>query len=129
MKSISGNSIEIGRKSLDALWLRSRVISDNIANVDTPGYKSRAVEFERLFERALEDSAVSGADAEEVLAALRPEVLENGDVSLREDGNSVDIDAENIELVRTLIQYQTMSAAVSGEFSRLKYAVSGGSNG
>ena len=53
---MSGNFGGIGTelliKSLDAVWLRQRVISNNIANSETPGYKSKTVEFESLLRRS-----------------------------------------------------------------------------
>lgn len=128
MRGISTQtSIAAAQKSLDALWLRSQVISDNIANIDTPGYKSKTVEFEKLLERMLSTSApAGGAGLESRLSSLRPKITQNDDVSLKEDGNSVDVEEQNIELIRTILQYETVSTAVSSELSRMKYAVSAG---
>ena len=47
-------------------------------------------------------------------------------LSMGEDNNSVDTDAENISLVRTQLQYQVMAQAVSSEISRISYVLNGG---
>jgi len=47
------NDIQLLEKGIDASWLRNQVISNNIANVDTPGFKSSKVEFESVFKAAL----------------------------------------------------------------------------
>ena len=43
MNGIYGNSLSLMTKALDGLWKRQEVISNNLANVDTPGYKSQYV--------------------------------------------------------------------------------------
>ena len=47
------NQSHLIQKTLDASWMRNEVITNNIANVDTPGYKSKSVSFEREFREAL----------------------------------------------------------------------------
>ncbi len=46
--------IDLLQKGLDAAWTRNSVITNNIANVDTPGFKSSSVEFEAAMKRAME---------------------------------------------------------------------------
>lgn len=108
------------QKSLDALWLRQRVVANNIANIDTPGYKSKQVRFEDLLQRQIFfDSDIRDAD-------LEPQITETKNLSVREDGNNVDIDFENLEMVRTQIQYEYMIRKLSDEFSKLRYVISEG---
>lgn len=123
---LNNNSFGVMQKSLDASWLRQQVIADNIANIDTPGYKSKYVEFENLLQQEL--AGFSG-NIDQLNAALdlpAPQVLVNSQTSIRQDGNNVDIDGENIELVRTQLQYEYMTRKISDEFSRLRYAISEG---
>lgn len=120
----TGASITLAQKSLDALWLRQQAISDNIANQDTPGYKSKSVVFENLLERALEGSGTM--NTERTIGALEPKVEQENRISMSENENGVDTDAENIALVRTQLQYQAMAHAASAEFSRIGYVVNGG---
>ena len=120
---LNTGSLVIGEKSLDALWLRQKVISSNIANIDTPGYKSLGVLFEDILNDALKSDSGNHTGK---LINLKPEIVENDGSQIREDGNNVDIDAENIELTRAEIQYQCMALLISAEISRMKYAIKGG---
>jgi len=120
----TNDSIAAMQKSLDALWLRQQVISDNIANQDTPGYKSKTVSFEELLLKTL--SSPGESPFEERVLALKPKVKQDNSLSMGEDDNSVDADAENIALVRTQLQYQAMAQALSGEISRMSYVLNGG---
>lgn len=114
----------LAEKSLDALWLKQKVISGNLANVDTPGYKSKEVEFEKIFKEALLSS--SGIDSDDLSEALTSRIVEDTSTQAREDGNNVDAVKENIELASTQLQYEYMIKTVSGEISRLKYAINEG---
>ena len=105
-------------KSLDALWLKQNVISNNIANVDTPGYKSQEVKFENLLSEAVSNS--SDISNLEVPNAV---IIKNEDTSVRVDGNNVDIDTENLELYRTQIQYEYMVQKLSDQYSNIKIAI------
>ncbi len=124
MRDFNGNiSLNIAEKGLNALWLRQRVISSNLANIDTPGYKARSVEFEDILKRAVNKK---GEVSEHKLNTLAPRIRENTSSALREDGNNVDAGAENIELARLQIQYDFLSRAVSGELARMKYVIDEG---
>ena len=126
MNKLFGNSINIAQKSLDYLWKKQSVITDNIANQDTPGYKSRYVTFEDELRSNL--AKTSQTDEKDYVKAVentdfRINTTENE--SARMDGNNVNPDAEYVELARTTIQYQYAIRAVSDEFARLRSAIKG----
>ena len=126
MNKLFGNSINIAQKSLDYLWKKQSVITDNIANQDTPGYKSRYVTFEDELRSNL--AKAFQTDAKDYVKAVentdfRINTTENE--SARMDGNNVNPDAEYVELARTTIQYQYAIRAVSDEFARLRSAIKG----
>ena len=124
--SLNSDNLFIAQKSLDALWLRQKVISNNIANADTPGYKSQSVAFEDILSNALEMGLSQGESLEKSLSSLEPEIRENNSTQVREDGTNVDIDKENIELTRTQLQYETMVRLIAADIDRKKYAITGG---
>ena len=124
MSNLMGDGLLIAEKSLDDLWMKEKVISGNLANVDTPGYKSKEVEFEKIFKEALLSS--SGGDTGDLSDSLRFQIVEDTSTQAREDGNNVDAVKENIELAGTQLQYEYMIRAVSSEISRLKYAINEG---
>ncbi len=113
----------------DASWTRNEVLSNNIANVNTPNYKRQDVAFERELERALGnsrytsmDSKVSGLKMSRLKA--RP-YTDYSNFSYRMDGNNVDIDTENVTLAANQIKYQGIMLGVNSEFRNLKNAMSG----
>ena len=116
------NYINVLGKAADSSWIRNGVISNNIANVDTPGYKRKDVDFEVYLKGAVSggislDDDVAGADLE-VLSGTT--YTDYSTASYRLDGNNVDIDTENAELAKNQMKYYTMLDSVSQEFTRLK---------
>ena len=123
---MSIGNFTLAQKSMDAIWLKQKVISSNLANLDTPGYKSKSVEFSDLLKDILDNPGSSLDSLQNKLDALEPKVIENDSTEMREDGNNVDADVENIELARAQLQYEYMIRSVSSEISRLKYVINGG---
>lgn len=119
------NYINVLQQATDASWLRNTIISNNIANVDTPNYKRQDVQFEtylieQLAGRDSMDSYVNNMD----LSTLEPTIYtDNSNLSYRLDGNNVDIDTENAELAKNQIKYSVMTDAISQEFARLRTAI------
>ncbi|MEW5866871.1 MAG: flagellar basal body rod protein FlgB [Bacillota bacterium] len=103
-------------KALDALSFRHEVLADNIANVNTPGFKARRVRFEDELKAALSRGDPGSA---------RPVIEEDG-LRVRRDGNSVDIDFEMARLAETTILYSAVSRLVSERFALLKSVISEG---
>lgn len=120
-------------KGLDAAWTRNQVISNNIANVDTPNFKSSKVEFESVFKSALENEGFTTKRTRDKHAAfsddidsVMPGIVQNNGITMRMDGNNVDIDYENAELAKNQIYYNTLIEKMNSEFSRLKMAINEG---
>ncbi len=108
-------------RALDLTSLRQRVVSENIANIDTPGYQTRDIDFASEFKRAL-TADETGTDSEPV-AVRTLHGLEQ-----RPDGNNVSIDRESLLMAQNQLQFQTDVAVLRSEFSRLQLAISGGTN-
>jgi flagellar basal-body rod protein FlgB len=98
--------------ALDALALRQRVIADNIANVQTPGYHAKRVEFEAALTAAVKHG--SGTVKASTETSLEP---------TREDGNNVNLDTETLSNIDTNLRYQLASQAVSGKYAMLRTAM------
>ena len=115
------NYINVLEKASDASWTRNSVISNNIANVDTPGYKRKDVQFEQYLQSAVSggcslDDNVAEADFESLTGTT---YTDYATASYRIDGNNVDIDTENAELAKNQIKYYTMLDSISQEFKRI----------
>ena len=119
--------INVMDKTADASWTRNEVIANNIANVNTPGYKREDIAFERELSRALGNSRYKTMDAKVSdlnLKRLKPRVVKDySNFSYRLDGNNVDIDTENVTLAANQIKYQGIMAGVQSEFKNLKTAM------
>lgn len=119
------NYINVLQQATDASWLRNSILANNIANVDTPNYKRKDVQFETY----LIEQLAGGDSMDEYVDAMDLSTLEatiytdNSNLSYRLDGNNVDIDTENAELAKNQIKYNVMTDAISQEFSRLRTAI------
>ncbi|OAI42758.1 hypothetical protein AYO38_02855 [bacterium SCGC AG-212-C10] len=120
------------RDWLNGLASRQSAISDNIANIDTPGYSRKEVPFEA----ALRQAQTSGSHLATTNARHIP--LAPGSsrsmgvnsaqelMSSRRDGNNVDIDAEMISLAETQMRYQAATSALNTKLSTLRNVIRGG---
>ena len=111
--------MDLLEKMMDTSQLRHRVISQNIANVNTPGYERLEVEFEQQLTRVLKANA-SGA-----LQDLEPVIERQSALPHRADGNNVNIDREIGELNRNALLYQTYVQVLSTQLSQMRAAMSG----
>ena len=180
-------NIDLLQKGMDAAWLRNEVITNNIANAETPNFKSSSVAFETMFKKAIEDQAqiqsfagdeparqdafsndipshyenkrtrdkhivfsqnedivdagngldqdfsntrtrgshfdFDGSNEVQNLADVSPVVSQNDDLTMRMDGNNVDVEAENVALARNTIYYYTLTEQMNSEFARLGMAI------
>lgn len=125
----STNSATMER-SFSALWQRMQLISTNIANEDTPGYKAKRLEFEGVLKNQIEQAArtrgMSRAEKVGLINSTQTRVYNDPSLSVRADGNNVNLDNEHIELARVQMQYQALRDKINGHYSSLKYAISGG---
>lgn len=125
MSGIYGNGIMLTEKVLDFLWGRQTVTLNNIANVDTPGFKSRYVTFEDELNKRVENVSAGQGAGNQVGRAIdktRARVRVTMAESTRLDGNNVDMDQEQVDLVRTAYEYQHMVNSISNDLNRLKSA-------
>lgn len=116
------NYINVLKKAADASWKRNEVITNNIANVDTPGYKRKDVQFESYLMGALTgDDSLDKRVANVRVGNLDAQVYtDNANLSYCLDGNNVDIDTESANLAENQIRYYTLMDSMTQEFSRLK---------
>lgn len=123
---IFGNSVLMAEKSLGYLWKKQEVTLDNIANVDTPGYKKKNVSFEEMFRKKLAaaDTAKDSSVMEQAIQSSQYSIWERDDAA-RVDDNNVNLDVEYSELARTTLHYQYMLQSVNADISRLRAAIKG----
>ncbi len=126
MSGIYGNGMALTEKVLDFLWGRQSITLNNIANVDTPGFKSQYVTFESAMRQkirnASSDRSQAGQNVNQAIKGTRATLHTTSGESSRLDGNNVDMDQEQVELVRTAYEYQYMVSSVNNEITRLRNA-------
>ena len=132
LEQIFGNT-DIYAEALDGLTLRQKALAQNVANVDTPGYKRFDVAYEgqlrRRFEKEAGEQSETAADLQvgnERHFTLGP--LSGGGASIervdrqvyRNDQNNVDIEQEMARLAETTVRFNTMATLTSNKFDGLK---------
>ncbi len=106
--------------ALDGLSLRQNTIADNLANVDTPGFRATAVDFESVLRSAIGGSAPSGDGAmARTLGGAAPITLD-ANTPAGENGNNVDLRKETLAAVQSQFMYQMVARAVSDRFDLVK---------
>jgi flagellar basal-body rod protein FlgB len=104
-----GNSLE---KYMDVLSFRQKLIASNIANADTPGYKTRDVDFQTELENAINGQ--------------RPHAVEVTGLRTQNDGNNVNLDRESRLLAENALRFATASQLIRSRYRVLKDAIQEG---
>lgn len=107
-------------KLLDASSVRAQVTGQNIANVNTPGYKAHEVRFEDRLEAALEDPQGQFETLE-----VTPEVVIQKGLTERADGNNVDLDTELGKSQKNALLYSAYTRILSSKINAMRSAISG----
>ena len=130
IQSSAFNYINVLDKASDASWLRETVIANNLANVSTPGYKRREVDFESLLKQQLAksdrylslDKKINNVDYGKITANAQLDAAAYP-YDYRLDGNNVDPQTENVELASEQLRYQGLTSYITNEFNRMKTAI------
>jgi len=120
-------------KALNVAGERHRVISNNIANVNTPNFKRSYVDFEVELKKTLgkgNQIKLRRTNPRHLgtgsIAAVEPLVKKDHYSTMRADGNNVDIDLENTELAINTIMYNTVATRLNQKLGQLRYVINGG---
>ncbi|MFY0542793.1 flagellar basal body rod protein FlgB [Brevibacillus sp. H7] len=132
---LESNHLRILERSLDVGMLRQRTIANNIANIDTPQYKSKQVVFEEMLQLEL-------AGSQPKLQAYRtnerhipfvplgsvpaPQVISNPNATVQINGNDVDLEYEMNQLAKNQIWYNGLTQLTAGHFNKLRSVIDGG---
>jgi flagellar basal-body rod protein FlgB len=129
MKSLTNDTaITVAQRALNGLSYRKDLIAQNIANIDTPGYLAKEVNFEETLKRVMDDGTgleqnktrPGHMSIEDKSTSDFYAVQNRPGGSLRNDGNDVDMDQELIQMTETELKYQTLTTVVSKKLALLK---------
>lgn len=111
-------TVEILGKLMDASAMRQRVLANNLANANTPGYLRKDVEF-----RSTLTEAIAGG-IEEIRNA-KPNVITDEDADVNMQGNSVSLQKEMAEITENGLLYDFATEMTRYKFGLLKQAITG----
>mgnify|MGYP002280669169 FL=1 len=122
--------------AMDFRVKKQALISSNLANRETPSYKAKDVVFEKELSKAyhsdqpakLKTNHAAHFDGRDTinLRSVKGKVINSHNPSPRQDGNTVNIDKENVKMVENTIMYNALTRMTSHEFGLLKIAVTEG---
>jgi len=104
-----GNSLE---RYMDMLSMRQKLVTSNIANADTLGYKTQDLDFQKAFQSALDGGTVQPGPV--------------SGLAVKNDGNNVDLDREARLLAENALRFGVASTLMKGQFAQIKEAIKEG---
>ena len=104
---------------------REQAISANMANVDTPGYHTRDINFDGELQKAM-SGVLSQSDDGIATVQMNPVVQEVPGLLERPDGNNVNLDREGLLMSETQLQYQIGVQLIKHQFHQMLSAINGG---
>jgi flagellar basal-body rod protein FlgB len=96
---------------LDLLSARQKLVASNIANADTPGYRTQDIDFQSEFQNAI---------------AGTPNILEVSGLPMKNDGNNVSLDRESRLLAENALRFNVASSLLRSQISSLRAAIKEG---
>jgi flagellar basal-body rod protein FlgB len=107
---------------MDLLAARQKLVASNIANIDTPGYRTRDIDFQFEFVSQL-------ASLEAGASQTPPQVIEPGGLTVKNDGNNVSLDREARMLSENAMRFNLASNLLKAEIRLVRRAIEEGKNG
>ncbi len=133
MNKLLGSTIKALANSLDLRSQKQNIISSNIANSETPGYKAKRLDFEQELSRVIESGGVnlSKTHARHInlngeFGSIQADIYNNPNDVVREDGNTVDRDAELVALKENQLLYTAAVEMLKRKLALVKYSINEG---
>ena len=128
--NLFGKTVPTLEQGLSYSATKGKVISQNIANVDTPNYKVKSVSFKDVFTGAkasqLDTYRTNPRHMEFKVGDSQSGVYSHANFRYRHDGNGVDMDKEQADLASNQIYYNSLIDRLNGKFNTMKNVIKGG---
>lgn len=129
--SFFGGTIGILEQGLNYSSLKNQATSNNIANVDTPGYKSQRVSFQSVLDSEMGKPFITKRTHPDHIdfssfSQTGFHITEDKNTVYNHNGNNVDIDKEMAELAKNQILYESLIERMNGKFRSLENVIKGG---
>lgn len=131
--------MDVNDKTLQALTtalnfreMRQELISSNVANANTPGFKAKKMDFEEALARALDVDGQMGMNTTDGrhhdvgnggFNNLEPEIYDNPNGVVSENGNTVDVEAEMAQMAENKLMYDALVQLINKKMGIMKYAI------
>ena len=112
MSLLDSQPLEAVGKYLDLTAFRQRLVTSNIANIDTPGYRSVDIDFASEMRRAMEGGNDSAPMSHEVYSGTE-----------RGDGNNVNLDRESLLMAENQLRFRTGVQLLRSELQKISLAI------
>lgn len=127
----------VSKKQLDSSALRQKVIANNIANVNTPGFKRSDVSFEDQLSEAISrerkpslattsSKHISGSPNLADVARSAPRLIQDQSTSTRMDENNVDVDREMVGLAKNQMKFESFTRILNARYRSLRSVINDG---
>jgi flagellar basal-body rod protein FlgB len=118
-------TLRILERGLDLSMVRQRLLVENVANVETPGYKRKDLDFEAVLQREYRESeerklplARTNAAHLEKVGEEKPALVgKEEEIVVRQDGSGVDVEKEMTTVLENALYYQALVRMVSGKLN------------
>lgn len=130
---IANPMVAVLEKQLDASSIRQRVIANNLANANTPGFKKSEVSFSNQLQAALDTKRIHlkaghprHISTHRPLGEIEPKIITTQDTLMTYGQNNVDTEEEMVNLAANTILYNTAAQLMGGKMSSTGYVIKGG---
>ena len=106
--------IEVGIK---AESLRNKAIANNVANLETPGYRRVDVRFKELLAKALDSSGTVD------LSEVEPQLYQPENTAVKSNGNDVNLDVEVGEMVKNNLRHKAYIRILQKKYQQIDLAI------
>ncbi|MHC4616135.1 MAG: flagellar basal body rod protein FlgB [Planctomycetota bacterium] len=114
----TSNILDLVEAGIRAESLRQKAITNNIANLETPGYRRIDVKFEELLATALESSGSAG------LSEIEPQICQPKQTPIRSNGNDVNLEAEVGEMIKNALRHKAYIRLLKKKYRQIEMAIS-----
>ena len=109
------SNIDVVNQAINSALVRKDLISQNISNADTPGYKRMDIDFESVLAKEVASKGVSGVNADDLKVEA---YVDHATSSYRMDGNNVDIQVERSEESKVEMRYNALVTRIIAQLNR-----------
>jgi len=107
---------------MSLLSVRQKLVASNIANADTPGYKTQDIDFRAEFAQQMQAQECGGPQT------TGPQTIEPGGLAVKADGNNVSLDRESHMLAENAMRFQVASSLAQAELHAIRSAIQEGTS-